>query len=131
MSENISHNYVITFQEPEQWRVQRMIQAQDIIQFPGSESHHTFITQQGDIGEKIRAYHSVQNTLISQQRTSQMIHCPPPRDFNPWSALGLFRWTRISEKLVRGLTHFLYTLDCTLCLTSGIVTVHHYVYACT
>ena len=36
-----------------------------------------FIIREGDIREKIRAFHSFQNTSISQQRTSQMIRCSP------------------------------------------------------
>ena len=61
-----------------------------------------FITQEADIGEKIRAQHSFQDTSISQQRTSQMIRWPPPgiltrgRRFASTSGLVLVK------KLVRG-----------------------------
>jgi hypothetical protein len=43
----------------------------------GAKSHQRIISQQGEIGEKIRAYHGVQNTSISQRRTSQMIRRSP------------------------------------------------------
>ena len=51
-----------------------------IVQTPSI--HHIyamyFLTQQGEIGEKIRGQHGFQNSLISQQRTSQMIRWSPP-----------------------------------------------------
>ena len=42
-----------------------------------SQLPYTFISGSNRDGEKIRALHSVQNTLINQQRTSQMMRCSP------------------------------------------------------
>ena len=38
---------------------------------------YSFISGSNQDGEKIRAFLSVQNTLINQQRTSQMMRCSP------------------------------------------------------
>ena len=43
----------------------------------GAKSYQRIISRQGEIGEKIRAYHGVQNTSNSQRRTSQMIRSSP------------------------------------------------------
>ena len=63
---------------------------QNIAKVPNSDSHIVqtpsihhiyamyFLTQQGETGEKIRGQHGFQNSLISQQRTSQMIRWSPP-----------------------------------------------------
>ena len=40
-------------------------------------SSYTFVSGLNQEGEKIRAVNSVQNTLINQQRTSQMMRCSP------------------------------------------------------
>ena len=43
----------------------------------GANSYQRIISRQREIGKKIRAYHGVQNTSISQRRTSQMIRRSP------------------------------------------------------
>ena len=43
----------------------------------GANSYQRIISREGEIGEKIRACHSFQNTLTSQRRTSQMIRRSP------------------------------------------------------
>ena len=55
-----------------------------ILWIQSTVSIHTkeFISREGEIGEKIRACHSFQNTSISQQRTSQMTRWSPP-EFQP------------------------------------------------
>ena len=69
--------------------MEKLFKSQDIAKVLNSDSHivwtqstaqiHTkkFITREGEIGEKIRACHSFQNTSISQRRTSQMIRRSP------------------------------------------------------
>ena len=47
-----------------------------------------FITREGDIREKIKAFHSFQNTSTSQQRTSQMIRFFPTAFSPPLSKDG-------------------------------------------
>ena len=77
MSENISLIYGIIFQASEHFKGISFRQSHCVTQFKVRYSYHILITQEVEIGEKIRAYHSAQNTLISQQRTSQMIRCSP------------------------------------------------------
>ena len=78
MSENISLNYGIIFQASEHCKGPYSKEPRCITESMASHSLFIFIPQEGKIGEKIKAYHSFPNTLISQQRTSQMMRWSPP-----------------------------------------------------
>ena len=67
-------------------------------------SSYTCITRKGEIRQKNKTYHSHRITLINQQRTSQMMRCPPPPGFKPKSAvcvcLGGLVWWKTSPRKV-------------------------------
>ena len=97
MSENISLNYGIIFQASEHFRGPYSRKPRCITQSMVSYSLFRFISQEGNTGEKIKAYHSLQNTLISQQRTSQIMRWSPP-GFSPEIGFCLYRWTNSNEE---------------------------------
>ena len=77
ISENISLNYGINFQVSEHCKGP-LFRQQHCLNTPyGANSYQRIISREGEIGEKIRACHSFQNTSISQRRTSQMIRRSP------------------------------------------------------
>ena len=67
---------------------------------------YTFISGSNRDGDKIRALHSVQNTLINQQRTSQMMRCSPTAFDDGYMVLPI-TWQIISSFQNQGNLYFL------------------------
>ena len=80
ISENISLSHGSLFQASEHFKMSYLRKARDANTLYDANPYQRIISQEGEIGEKIRARHSFQNASISQRRTSQMIRRSPTAD---------------------------------------------------
>ena len=77
ISENISLSHGNIFHAPEPFKMPYPKKPRDVNTPYGANPYQGIVSRQVEIREKIRGQHGFQNTLISQQRTSQMVRRSP------------------------------------------------------